>query len=117
MEKVREIKDGEEFKFIWNGNLRIETKRDTETITVDSDNFEHSFDDKPSTIITDVLNGSIRYKYWFNHGKKHRFTGPAFISYYDDGTISNKEYWIEGEEISQEEFELLNNRCELLNEL
>ena len=74
-------------------------------ITIDENNFVHSYNDKPA------FKSGIEISYW-KHGIPHRLTGPAKI-------ISCMEcYYIEGERIlNKEEFENRVNRIQLLNEI
>ena len=51
-------------------------------------------------------NGQIeREVYLLNH-KWHREDGPAYIKYCENGEITRKEYWINGEYIT-DEFQIL----------
>ena len=78
-------------------------------ITVDINGFIHSINDNPSV---HFYNGGGGTKWWFKHGRKHRLTGPARINI----ELGTNEYWIEGEQLTQEQFETYINRMELLNE-
>ncbi|HHY79804.1 MAG TPA: hypothetical protein GX516_05515 [Thermoanaerobacter sp.] len=41
---------------------------------------------------------------WWTNNKRHRKDGPAFIEYDENGEIEYKKYYINGNEVSEEEF-------------
>ena len=116
METGRELKDYEESKIyvLYDGKVGINIKDSNNRIIVDKDGFEHSFNDKPAFIGYDY---DGREEIWRKHGKLHRLTGPAFISYNEYGKIIDKEYWINYVEFSQQDWETEVNRLEMLNEI
>ena len=117
MEEVRELLDGEKGKFYYeNGDLGWDEKDIHNKITVDSNYFEHSYNDEPA--FTHFNQGKIIcYKFWYNHGHQHRLTGPSYIEYGDNGEIEHKNYYINGKRLTQEQWETEVNRINLLEEL
>ena len=85
------------------------------SFSVDENNYLHSFDDNPSASYT-TATGGIQER-WSKHGITHRLTGPSFICKKSSGEIWLFRYEIEGKEYAQEEFEVIANRINLLNEL
>lgn len=57
---------------------------------------------KPAAIEYDINGNVISEHYWVN-GRRHNLTGPAVRQLDDDGTY--EEYYIDGEEMSQEEYD------------
>ena len=114
------MKEGKCIAFFYNivGELSFTHKKDNNNFTVDSNNFLHSFNDEPAYIRNPSKSYLVHKSLtWFNHGTKHRLFGSAFIQYNEDGTIYDKEYRIEGKELTQEQGETQTNRYKLLNEL
>ena len=111
MEEVRELKNGEVGKrYLGCDTVFTIMKAKGNKITVDKYNFVHSTNDEPA-IIKDI------YKCWLEHGRRHRLNGPGFITYYEDGTIEGKMYYINGKKLLQEEWEIEVNRINMLNEI
>ena len=64
--------------------------RNNSIFTVDSNNFLHSYDNKPAL----ENNGE---KLWYKHGKLHRKGDkPAVVKYGEDKKVIRKEYWFNG---------------------
>ena len=91
---------------------------DNNEFTIDSKRFLHSFNDEPAEIWYLIhYNTTIKhFEQWYNHGYLHRLTGPASIKYEENGEVF-KLYYIDGEQMIQERFEIHTNRYKLLNEL
>jgi antitoxin component YwqK of YwqJK toxin-antitoxin module len=49
-------------------------------------------------------NGSIRYECYIINRKHHREDGPAYIFYNENGSIRYESYYIDGVQISKEEW-------------
>ena len=52
-----------------------------------------------------AVEGSDGYKAYYEHGKRHRLDGPA-VEYHN----GRKEYWIDGERLTKEEFDDRNKK-------
>ena len=121
MEKIKKLKNGEQAKiYNYEGVDFNRRKNVLNEITVDFNNYEHSFSNKPSSIYYTVnFNNKLvkQFELWYNHGTCHRLTGPAVIYYSSEYKIIVKEYWIDGKQLTQEEFEIETNRIKLLNEI
>ena len=108
MDEVRELEDGEEAKYYGYYYTIITTiitiKEKNNIICVDREGVIHSFNDKPA-YINYQQNNKKDFEVWFNHGKEHRLTGPARITYDGEGNIRKKYYFIDGKYLTQQEFE------------
>lgn len=49
-------------------------------------------------------NGSKSREMWYKNGKRHREEDAAWVLYYTNGIIEDREYFIDGFRLSQEEF-------------
>ena len=120
MEEVRELKNCE-IAYFYNANNNKENigKSCNAIIRVDSNNYLHSFNDEPSAIYyyDYEINSNINSMYWLNHGRKHRLFGPAYIGFHMNNIVREKGYYINNEELTQEEWETEVNRINLLNEI
>ena len=112
MEEVIEVKPGGLNKYYLNSDIIKQYKDTFDKITVDSNSFRHSFNDEPAVIVNNNYDENQILLY-FNHGRKHRLTGPATI-FKDLNIIS---YYIEGVKLSKEEWETEVNRIQMLNEI
>ena len=114
-------------------------------LTVDENNFIHSINDEPSwveiidynskikkcwyyhgvlsrdndkpAVIVYLKNGEIIEEVYFLNGLEHRENGPSNIFYDVYGEISGKFYSLNGNSIPQEQYEIYNNRNEILNKI
>ena len=117
MEDVRKVEPGEKVKYYSNYNNEVNEDASNDERYVDSNGFLHNINDLPA-IIGYFDDGNKSAEFWSKHGRDHRLTGPAYISYNLDGKILHKEYWIDGNRIhSKEEFETEVNRLQMLNEI
>ena len=99
--EVRELKNGESSNFYFDdGVIGHTTKHYINKITVDKYGFEHNINDEPAFIIL-FDSGNINSKWWFEHGKEHRLTGPSYIEYNEKGEITNEMYYIYGKELDR----------------
>ncbi|MFW5794462.1 MAG: hypothetical protein ACOCV1_03155 [Bacillota bacterium] len=46
---------------------------------------------------------------WYNHGKEHRIDGPALYIFNENDKIVNRQYFIFGEQVSEEDFLSFSN--------
>jgi hypothetical protein len=83
-----------------NGNIR--------SILYISIDLIYHREDGPAQIWYDET-GKFSIHIWWNNGKKHRIDGPANIGYQND-VIILEQYWINGEELSKQEFMILNRK-------
>lgn len=51
---------------------------------------------------------------WLNGNRKHRTTGPAYISYHPDGSIDLKHYYINDENLSEDQFKEMQENISIL---
>ena len=49
--------------------------------------------------------GKLSYEAWWVENKRHKIDGPACIDYDEDGTIIDKEYYINGENLTKEQWQ------------
>jgi antitoxin component YwqK of YwqJK toxin-antitoxin module len=49
-------------------------------------------------------NGNILYESHYSNGRHHREDGPAHIKYYPDGNIEHKEYYLNNNELTEQEW-------------
>ena len=75
-------------------------------MTVDENNFLHSFDNNPATFYLGIDNDV-----YYSHGFLHNINGPTVGGYFVD------EYWIMGKKLSKKEWELEVNRLNFLKEI
>ena len=63
----------------------------------------HSHDDKPA-YVEYYDDGSISCEEWYKEDKEHREGDkPARICYYEDGRVGRQDWWKEGKRITEEE--------------
>ena len=68
----------------------------------------HSHNDQPA-YINYYENGSIYNQVWYKEGKRHRDNDlPAYISYYRDGSIYCQRWYKEDKKVTEEEAKKLN---------
>ena len=60
--------------------------------------------------------GSVYSECWCLNGKVHNTDGPAIIYYNPDGGISIEYWYLNGERLTEEEFELIKKKSKI-NEL
>ena len=113
-----ELLDDEKAKYYYGDDISIagaiayDTKKDNNKITVDSNGFEHSFNDEPAYIR--YSGDNISDKFWYKHAYQHRLTGPAYISF---NNLGYNQYWLNGKQFSRYDWETEVNRLNLLQEL
>ena len=56
-------------------------------------------------IISYYKDGSVYYKEYFINDKRHRTDGSAYIRYYEDGSIWNEAYYINDKRATKEQIE------------
>lgn len=61
-------------------------------------------EDGPAHIEYDEKNRNILLEEYYLNGKCHREDGPAVISYDKSGEIKYKEYWLNNEELKEQEW-------------
>ena len=119
MESVRKLKYNEKSQYYDSTGLIIsEIKDKCNIISVDSNNFEHSINDQPAFI--HYFSSSfkkISYKWWYKHGRPHRLTGPAYISYRINGDILTEKYYLNGKKLMKNDWNIEVNRIKMLNNL
>ena len=77
----------------------------------------HSFCGFPAVRIY-YPSGKIRTMAWYDNGLPHRLNGPAYIWYFQDGSVLSSLYYINGEYfLSKSEWEIERNRIIMLNEI
>jgi antitoxin component YwqK of YwqJK toxin-antitoxin module len=68
-------------------------------------NGERHREDGPAFVSYDYDTGSIvEVEVYYINGKHHREDGPAVIYYDEDGNIEYKEYWLNDEELTEQEW-------------
>jgi len=80
-----------------NGNIRDEWWHK------EGDDGYYHREEGPAQIIYHK-SGGISYEAWLVDDEEHRMDGPACIYYHKDGTIIAEEYYINGENLSKEEW-------------
>ena len=114
--EVRELENGDIGKYTLNGGIGYDTKSENNKITVDKNNFQHSFNDQPAFIYY-FKSGKIESEWWMNHGYEHRLTGPAMIEYWDNDDLIISHYYLYGNLLTKEQWETEVNRIKMLNEI
>ena len=110
------LKDGEGAKsYNRHGSIVYDIKDEYIKITIDSNDFIHTYNDEPGYIRKNGRNKESEQ--WFNHGYRHRLNGPAFIEYFNDHGLVEEFYFINGNLLTQQEFETEVNRISMLNEI
>ena len=92
--------------FNLDGEINYIEDYKNEKITVDENNYIHTYNDYPGREVNNEV-------WYFNHGKLHNIFGPAHVKYYEDSekTASIVEYCLDGVEYSEDEwFEEIKNR-------
>ena len=59
---------------------------------------------KPALIVDTTIG---RRYFWYKHGALHRTTGPAIVTTREDGSIVDREYHVNDEEYTEEEYNKL----------
>ena len=78
--------------------------REIHYYSIDKDGFHiYHREDGPVWITYDPSN-CIRCVQWLQHGRLHRLDGPAYTTYYSDMVESSNSYYINGDEISPEDY-------------
>ena len=111
--EVRKLKDGEYAWAYFNNSKTSDRKHLKNKITVDKNGFQHSINDEPGYIGYYDYGDNVFVEHWFKHGYRHRLTGPAYINH----AINSKEYWIEGKQFTQQQYETERNRIQILNQI
>ena len=123
---IRKLEKGGEYYFNRNNftdtSYGVAVLGPNADVWIDENNFLHNEPNIPTCISYAFGNRKdVTYKTYQKHGVLHNLFGSAYISYYIDGLVECENYYINGEELSKEEWGekvyIERNRILMLSEI
>ena len=116
MKELRELTANIKHKHYGKDGTIIEDQSNYLLVTIDSDGFLHSFDNKPARkLFKDIID--IYWNDYFKNGKYHNLNGTADNIYSNNDILLSFSYWIEGVHLTKEQWQIESNRINMLNEI